>query len=231
VSDALSDLRSEPGLPARVGSRLFKGVREVESTRQPYAEWWETANREALGAEGPLWLVLGDSASQSIGASTPESGYVLRVRDRLDASTGERWRVVNLSITGAKMIDVVDRQLPAIAALGIDPDLVTSFIGANDLLYPWGIDDARRDAGRLAAALPKGTLQSRMVGGPPSRPKASAINGVLQSAADAGALSLFHPWDWPTTRGVWAADRFHPSDVGYAHLTEAVWRAVEPAVT
>jgi lysophospholipase L1-like esterase len=28
-------------------------------------------------------------------------------------------------------------------------------------------------------------------------------------------------------QGVWAADRFHPNDVGYGHLAEAVWRAVE----
>ena len=40
MTDALSTLRRDPGLPARVGSRLFKGVRTVESTRQPFADWW-----------------------------------------------------------------------------------------------------------------------------------------------------------------------------------------------
>ena len=176
MTDALSNLRLDPGLPARVGSRLFKGVRTVESTRRPFADWWEAANRTALSAEGPLWLVLGDSASQGLGASSPEAGYVTRVRDLLDQATDERWRVVNLSITGAKIADVVERQLPAAQALGLDPDLVTSLIGANDLLSPWGIDEARGDAERLVAALPVGTLQSRMVAGRPSRPKATAIN-------------------------------------------------------
>jgi lysophospholipase L1-like esterase len=205
-------------------------VREVESTRQPFADWWEDANRRALGDDGPLWLVLGDSASQSIGASSPECGYVTRVRDRLGERTGRRWRVVNLSITGAKMADVVDRQLPAAATLGLEPDLVTSFIGANDLLYPFGVAGGRRDAERLVGALPSGTLQSAMGGGPASRPKAAAINGVLEAAVDTGRLSLFQPWDWPSLRGAWATDRFHPNDVGYGHLTEAVWRAVEPVI-
>jgi len=227
MTDALSTLRREPGLPARVGSRLFKGVRTVESTRQPVADWWEAANRAALSADGPLWLVLGDSASQGLGASSPEAGYVTRVRELLDQATGEQWRVVNLSITGAKIADVVERQLPVAEALGLEPDLVTSLIGANDLLSPWGIDEAREDAERLTAALPPGTLQSSMVAGRPSRPKANAINAVLQAAVDTDRLTLFQAWDWPSLRGVWAEDRFHPNDLGYHHITEAVWQAVE----
>ncbi|MEL7209382.1 MAG: SGNH/GDSL hydrolase family protein, partial [Actinomycetota bacterium] len=222
--------RSRPGLPARIGSVLFKGVREVESDRRPLADWWEAQNRAALEESGPLWLVFGDSASQGLGASEPEAGYVPRVRTRLRERTGEPWRVLNLSVTGAKMADVVDRQLAAWASVAVEAQLVTSFVGANDLLYPWGTDGAVRDAERLVAELPVGTLQSKMGGGPPSRPKASAVNDVLRSARDRGHLDLFQPWDWPSMSGAWAADRFHPNDVGYGHLTEAVWKAVEPAV-
>jgi lysophospholipase L1-like esterase len=230
VTDVLSQLRSQPGLPARVGSRLFSGVRTVESTRRPFADWWEAANRGALAAEGPLWLVLGDSTSQGIGASAPQAGYVPRVKERLDELTGDRWRVINLSITGAKMMDVVDRELPAATALGLDAELITSFVGANDVLYPWGVAEGRSSAARLVAALPPGTIQSEMGGGPSSRPKATAINKVLQAAVTDNRLSLFNPWNWPSMRGAWAEDRFHPNDVGYGHLTEAVWQAVEPAI-
>ena len=228
MADPLADLRRSPGWPARIGSRLSSGIRAVESTRQPVADWWEAANREALAGDGPLWLVFGDSTSQGIGASTPAAGYVPQVRARLDDSTGEQWRVVNLSITGARMADVVARQLPAADALGLEPDIVTSFIGANDLHNPLGVARARADAERLVASLPRGTLQSKMGGGPSSRPKARAINEVLRAAGE--QLTLFNPWRWPTRRGAWAEDRFHPNDVGYGYLTEAVWDAIEPEV-
>lgn len=230
VTDPLSDLRSKPGLPARLGSLLFSGVRQVEATRRPVADWWEAHNREAVAADGPLWVVFGDSTSQGIGSSDPGSGYVLDVRDRLRSESGEPWRVVNLSITGAKMADVVDKQVPAFAALDLEAALVTSFVGANDLLYPWGVDRAVADAERLVEALPTGALQSKLGGGPPSKPKARAVNQVLRSAAEQGSLRLFNAWDWLPVEGVWAPDRFHPNDKGYSHLTESIWRAVETAV-
>jgi lysophospholipase L1-like esterase len=230
VSDVLSQLRSSPGLPARLGSILFKGVRDVEATRQPFADWWEHRNREALDETGPLWVVLGDSTSQGIGATEPEAGYVPQVRIRLGEATGRPWRVLNLSITGAKMVDVVERQLPALWSLDVSPGLVTSFIGANDLLYPWGVDGAREDAERLVGGLPVGTVQSKAGGGPPARPKANAINQVLRDAEAEGRIQRFQPWDWPSMQGAWAADRFHPNDVGYQHLTEAVWKAVRSQI-
>lgn len=230
MTDVLSELRSSPGLPARVGSLLFKGVREVEATRAPFADWWERRNRAALGQTGPLWVVLGDSTSQGIGASEPEAGYVPQVQIRLGEATGRPWRVLNLSITGAKMVDVVQRQLPALDALDVSPALVTSFIGANDLLVPWGIDGAREDAERLVEGLPLGTVQSKAGGGPPARPKAEAINQVLRDAEAAGHIRRFQPWDWPSMQGAWAADRFHPNDTGYAHLTDAVWQAVRARI-
>jgi hypothetical protein len=49
---------------------------------------------------------------------------------------------------------------------------------------------------------------------------------VLSGAVEEGRLDLFQPWDWPSMQGAWAADRFHPNDLGYGHLTESVWRAL-----
>lgn len=232
MSHHLSDLRNRPGVPARVGSMLFSGIREVEATRQPFADWWEDRNRAALGHDGPLWLALGDSTSQGIGASDPEQGWVPRVQERLREATGAPWRVVNLSITGAKMDDVVERQLPAHDRLAGDgtlerqPDLVTCFIGANDVLSPLGVRRAGVAAERLIGALPPRALLSKVGSGPLSRPKASAINDAYRRGRDDGHVGLFQPWDWPTIRGAWAQDRFHPNDQGYEYLTEAIWPSV-----
>lgn len=236
MTEHLSDLRSEPGRLARLGSRVSAGVRAVESTRQPFADWWEARNRAALEQDGPLWLVLGDSTSQGIGASTPEEGWVPRLRDRLREVTGDPWRVLNLSITGATLADVVDRELVVHERLVADghvrppADLVTCFAGANDVQVLWGVQAAGRTARRLVDALPEGSLVGRVASGPLSRPKAQAINDAFRRARDAGHVHLFHPWAWPSRRGTMAQDRFHPGDRGYAYTAEAIWPTIEEQV-
>ena len=106
--------------------RLFaRSYRQVEQ----YAAEWQAHNAEALRQDGPLWLVLGDSAAQAVGASSRATGYVGVVLERLRAD-GTPWRVVNLSRSGARTRDVVDTQLPAATDLGIY--LVTAVVGGND---------------------------------------------------------------------------------------------------
>ena len=50
-----------------------------------YRAAWELSNEAALVADGPLWLVLGDSAAQGVGASAHDRAYVGLVLDRLRA--------------------------------------------------------------------------------------------------------------------------------------------------
>ena len=38
---------------------------------EPFRAEWETSNAAALAASGPLWLALGDSTAQGIGAAAP----------------------------------------------------------------------------------------------------------------------------------------------------------------
>lgn len=58
------------------------------------AEYWSVPR----GEPGELlYVALGDSAAQGIGASSPETGYVGVLAARLRASTGRSVEVVNLS--------------------------------------------------------------------------------------------------------------------------------------
>lgn len=98
--------------------KLAKVARSVGA----YATYWEQPRGEAGGL---LYVALGDSAAQGIGASRPERGYVGLIAQRLRDSTGKSVQVVNLSRAGARIGDVLDRQLPAVAALGRTPDLLT----------------------------------------------------------------------------------------------------------
>ena len=219
-------LRFPPPRPQSARGRLLSllpGVRAVRSQRRPYADAWHRANEIALPRTGPLWLVLGDSTAQGIGASSFDRGWVGQLRQLLEKE-GTDYRLVNLSQSGARVRDVLAEQLPLAQALGLDPALITVAVGANDIR-------ARRRAGlsvgieRLTASLPPRTV----IGTIPGRPQiVEPFNEQIREwasrhdlrVAEAGG-AITPPW-----RGKLAADWFHPSDVGYGLWAEAFASAV-----
>ena len=65
---------------------LLPGARARRIQVPVFEREWLAANSEAHGASGPLWIVLGDSGSQAIGATERRHGYVLGVLDALRAA-------------------------------------------------------------------------------------------------------------------------------------------------
>ena len=205
------------GLVRRVFRRSFEQV-------DAYAPLWTQANALALAQDGPLWLVLGDSAAQGVGASADDRGYVGLVLERLRA-TGEPWRVVNLSRSGARTREVVDVQWPAGGELGAD--LVTAVIGGNDALRTKE-DLWRRDVEDLCAALPPGAVVSATARGVFER-KTARVNTVLLARAAERGLRVADLWahTGPPYRGLYF-DGFHPNDRGYVQWADALWEAIDP---
>lgn len=208
------------GLVRRVFRRSFAQV-------EAYAPLWEQANAAARTGAGPLWVVLGDSAAQGVGASAHDKAYVGIVLDRLRA-TGEPWRVVNLSRSGARTREVVDVQWPA--ARGLGADLLTALVGGNDALrtpeHAW-----RRDVEDLCDALPAGAVVSTTARGVFER-KTARVNAVVRQRAAERDLRVADLWahTGPPYRGLYA-DGFHPNDRGYVQWADALWQALqtEPA--
>ena len=66
-------------LGARLGS-LLPGTRARGEQVARYALEWERDNEEALAADGPLWIALGDSGAAAIGASAHDRGYTRETR-------------------------------------------------------------------------------------------------------------------------------------------------------
>lgn len=174
--------------------------------------------------------MLGDSTSQAIGASTRDGGYVLRVLDRLRAD-GRPWRVVNLSKTGARVADVLGGQLPALAGIAerTPPDLISVAIGSNDLTHR--TEDLGPALEELAGRLPAGSLLATLPQG--LRPAvAQQMNAVITDAARRHDLRLVDLWSrtGPPWRHKYAADYFHPNDLGYTDWTVAFTDALsQPA--
>ena len=191
-----------------------------------FAEAWRTANeREAVGGTR-LWVVLGDSSAQAIGASRVDRGYVGLVQAWLAERDGVPWRVVNLSRSGAVAADVVADQVPVLATL--QADLVSCAVGANDLLRRSPAPPAALE--EIAAALPAGSLLANLPRGL-REARAARWNEVVAEVAQRNHLRLVDLWSvtGPPWRGKYAADWFHPNDLGYRDWAGAFTAALAEA--
>ena len=183
---------------------------------------------------GLLYVALGDSAAQGIGASRPDRGYVGLLAGRLRERTSRPVQVVNLSRSGARISDVVQDQLPALAALGRAPDLVTVAIGSNDVPT---FDADRFDAAveQLVDALPAGAYVADVPYWMHGRweDDAQAAAGLVTAAVRERGLRPVPLHDaqrragWSAMLTHFAADWFHPDDRGHRLWADAFWREIE----
>jgi acyl-CoA thioesterase I len=222
--------------------RWTDGVETMRQDRFAFRSYWDAHNERVIRARaaeaepGPLWVVLGDSTAQGLGAPNPHGGYVGQTLAHLRRSTGQHWRVINLSVSGTLMRDVLAEQVPQLA--DHQPDLVTCGAGVNDILFS---APARlfADLRALLAAVPDGTVLLDLplpsgfwwIVGHMSVPYITRINRVIRAVATERNLPLAEvstqfvaPW-----AGKFSCDNFHPSQDGYRDWTRALLAAVPTA--
>src|SRR6478609_25240 len=95
------------GLRAGPFGRWADGVTVMREECAAFARHWQAHNDRMLAETGPLWVVLGDSTAQGLGAHNPDGGYVGQVLAELRRHTGLPWRVLNLSVSGSLTRDVL----------------------------------------------------------------------------------------------------------------------------
>lgn len=202
------------------------------------------ADRSLIAGSGPelTYVVLGDSTAAGVGA-TYERGIAVSTARELGAT--HRVTLHNLAVSGARLDDVRRLQLPAAEALR--PDLVLLAAGANDVTHLTFVRSMRADlraiVQRLRAANPNVVIVitgSPDMGAPPRVPRllrglaaarTRAVNRMFD--AEAGREHLFFARIAEETgprfrsdHSLFADDRFHPNDRGYA-----TWIAVlNPAI-
>ena len=209
------------------GERFLGGVLPGASARRlqikAFADEWAAATLEARRGTGPLWIVLGDSASQGIGATRRETGYVSVVHERLRRR--DDWRVINLSRAGAGIADVLTRQLPELVELTRDQsaDLVSCIVGAEDIArrVP-GLDVSLR---QLLASLPVGTVVGTFARGSRSG-LAARLDAITREEAARHQLRVAElpPRFGPGVRG---RERNPLGDVEHAGWADAVLAAID----
>lgn len=218
----------------RAFRRWCDGVAFVDVQARTFAEYWNRQNETALAGDGPLWVVLGDSTAQGLGASSPMHGYVGQALNTMNERSSSPWRVLNLSRAGAQAAHVLHDQLSVLDGLGVRPDLVTCGIGSNDILGT-APKKVHSNLTQLIQRLPSSSVVMDLllpdrfwaVGGLCS-PYVAGINRTIHSAAAERSLPVAKvsrhvrpPW-----RGKLAPDLFHPNDRGYRHQTDALLAAL-----
>jgi lysophospholipase L1-like esterase len=194
--------------------------------------------------ERPLTLVaIGASDAVGVGASDPlKTGWVPQLHQKLPAGT----RLVNLGISGAKVADAIDQELPV--AVDVDPDLVVVWIAVNDLIGGTPLPEYERGLDLLLGDLAGRTRARVFVA---NVPNLSALPGAA-GLDRAAVAALIGDWNAAIERAVtrnnatlvdlassWqelvenpqyvSADGFHPSDDGYRRLAELFWDALDGA--
>ena len=229
------------GLATTAVRRRLDEVRQVRRSVAEYREHWrDLAEAHDPDSDAVRYVALGDSAAQAVGASTPEAGYVAAVAQHLAGTTGRDVDMFNLSVSGAKATDVLEDQLPRLAALGFVPDVVTLGIGGNDVVDRRISVEAFLDTmAEVLAELPPGSYVADPPGFliPPFEARSDAMAvGVRPLIRDAGHyLVALHRATRSAGHLGWvrnvAADAFHPNDRGYAGWAAAFIEALESAGT
>jgi len=178
------------------------------------------------------YVALGDSFTEGVGDPDPTRpngvrGWADRVAEALSARTDD-FGYANLAIRGRKVDGVIAEQIEP--ALALEPDLITIYAGANDILRPKVDIDAiaaRYDAavGRLATS--EATLGIFTAFDPGSEGLFASLRGrfalynehVREIAERHGAVVLdswrMHP-DHPAA--MWAEDRLHLGPLGHEYV-------------
>jgi acyl-CoA thioesterase I len=195
-----------------------------------------------------VYVALGDSTVEGIGASSPASNYVSRLYTRLR----ERYRrsqLTNLGVGGATSADVVREQLEP--ALALKPDLVTLSIGPNDVttgvsvkMFGDNVDTILRRLARETHAvtvvnlLPDLAVTPRFAGrevAPEVGRLSVVFNDALRRVAARHGAAIVDLYtasrrEVPAHPELMASDGYHPSDVGYARWAELMWEAVRTRI-
>lgn len=200
-----------------------------------------------FGSSGPMltYVVLGDSTAAGVGG-TYESGIAVSTAREL--ATRNTVVMTNFGVSSARMRDVRECQVEAAARLR--PDVVLLSAGANDVTHLTPVPSMRQDLRAIVQVLAAANPNVRIVttgspdmGSPPRIPwllrgiatrRTKQVNRMFREESARHQLEFAPIADatgplFRRDRSLFASDRFHPNDRGYATwvpvLNEALARA------
>lgn len=188
------------------------------------------------------YAAAGDSTVQGTGASRVETTYPYRLAEYWAQSNHVVYK--NMGVSGARLNDVVTKQLPQIIAF--QPDVVTISIGGNDIDRLASFAQVLNGYKTIIAELTAKTTATIYLANLPnfsgakllpgwyvrliekrSEPMNAAIAGL---ASDRVKIVDVHNFDGraiPDVAATYSSDWFHPNDLGYENWTTAFLTQIE----
>ena len=197
--------------------KVAQGAAVLNETLPVNSKYW----RDHAKDTGDLvYVAMGDSAAQGIGASRPDRSYVGLLARDIRRLTHRTVRVVNLSVSGATVETAVEVQLPRFVKQ--HPDVVTVAIGANDIAH-FDPVSFERSVATLFDALPPFAIVSDLPYFylPGNERRVAHANGIVRRLAAERGLRVASLHDatsrtgWRGVFTLFAPDMFHPNDKGY----------------
>ena len=189
------------------------------------------------------YAAIGASDATGVGAVPLTNGYVFKIRDELNAK-GMSVNLDNFGIPGAKIPLMKEAELPA--AILVDPDLVTIFAGANDLVAGAEPADFENSLATILSDLHSKTHAVVAIANLPdltelpsfqSNPdpdvttaRVIAFNAAIARQASAHGALLVDLSTEQVGADVTAADGFHPNNQGYEIMAQKYLAVIEPAL-
>lgn len=193
--------------------------------------------------DGPfVYVALGDSSVEGVGASSPERTYPSLLHGWLRDLYPEA-SLANLGIGGATSADVLRDQAPA--AIALEPHLITLSVGPNDLTRGVPVELFEANVAAIFEALTRDTAATVVVNLLPEialapvipeaqKPLVAALtiqfNQALERAARQYNVEVVDLYSRSQAEGLppelLSADRYHPSDAGYAVWAEVIWTGI-----
>ncbi|MCL2794972.1 MAG: SGNH/GDSL hydrolase family protein [Microbacteriaceae bacterium] len=198
-----------------------------------HSAYWR-ARRELPGEL--VYIALGDSAAQGIGASRPARSYVGVLARRIEDRTGRSVRVINLGISGATLQTALEKEAPRLLNIDasiVENAIVTVSIGANDVAA-WDAARFADQLDRLFTQLPTHAIVADLPSFYflPGDRKALEGGRLIRAAAARHGLRVVDLHETMKREGLlgvttqFAGDLFHPNDRGYDVWADAFEQAV-----
>lgn len=181
------------------------------------SQWW----KDYQSRKGELlYVAIGDSAAQGIGASKPGRSYVGELARHIHEVTGKTVRVVNLGVSGSTVRGAFIDQLPRLRKMS--PDVVTVSIGANNMV-DFEPERFENDLQRLFEGLPAHAIVADLPSFYflPAEKYVLAANAIVHRLAAKYGFPVVPLYSRTRRQGLWgvttqfAGDLFHPNDRGY----------------
>lgn len=197
------------------------------------------ARRDSL-----LYTALGASDAVGVGADPITNGYVYVIRDALAARV-KTANLINLGIPGAE-IDRIAESARVFLQARAQPDIVTLWTGANDVIGGRLIEDFEPALGTMLARLRADTGAVIVMANIPdltrlprftARPlptvtleRIGAFNAALGRQATRYRVPLIDVFAQPVAPELVSADGFHPSNAGHARIARLFLDTLLPAL-